>query len=258
MGQVFEELLAVTLGKVGADADGIFTDDVHGVFDRLGIIVDGRIDALGQERRKHGHANEAAVVGDELEFCIGLVARVFFQARRQAVRVAHRLLRLEDDFFGGFRADMGQIAHDPDAVHLGDDFATETGQAAITLVATGADQVLGVVAHLHDADAELLEHIDVGDLVLEGVGVLEAEEDAGLAQLLGLADVGGGAYRHHQVAVVADQLLAGGDLVDGGLEPFPHRHCAVGCGQAAFAHVLEQLAVPLGDNQAIDDDAVGV
>ncbi len=90
------------------------------------------------------------------------------------------------------------------------------------------------------------------------MGVLEAEEDAGLAQFLGLADVGGGTHRHHQVAVVADELLAGGDLVNGCLEAFPDRHRAVGRSQPAFAHVLEQLAVPFGNDQAVDDDAVGV
>ncbi|MNO96815.1 hypothetical protein D3C76_885020 [compost metagenome] len=153
---------------------------------------------------------------------------------------------------------MGQVAHDADTVHLGNDLATEAGQPAVTLVAAGAHQVLGVVAHLHDAHAQLLEHVHISDLVLERMGVLEAEEDAGLAQLLGLADVGGGAHRHHQVAVVADQLLAGRDVVDGSLEPFPDRHRAVGRSEAAFAHVFEQLAVPFGDDQAIDDDAVGV
>ncbi|MNS67944.1 hypothetical protein D3C72_1012080 [compost metagenome] len=198
------------------------------------------------------------MVGDELQLFVRLVARVLFQARRQAVRVADRLFRLEDDFFGGLGADVGQVAHDADAVHFGNDLAAEARQAAVTLVAAGTDQVLGVVAHLHDAHAQLLEHVDVGDLVFEGVGVLEAEEDAGLAQLLGLADVGGGAYRHHQVAVIADQLLAGGDVVDGSLEAFPDRHRAVGRSQPAFAHVLEQLAVPFGNDQAVDDDAVGV
>ncbi|MNI09719.1 hypothetical protein D3C73_628040 [compost metagenome] len=153
---------------------------------------------------------------------------------------------------------MGQVAHHANAVHLGDDFATEARQAAITLVATGAHQVLGVVAHLHDTDAELLEHLDIADLVFKGVGILEAEEDAGLALLLGLADVGGGTHRHHQVAVLADQLLARGNVVDGSLKALPHRHGAVGCGQTALAHVFEQFTVPLGNNQPVDNDAVGV
>ena len=258
MGQVFEEILAVALGEVGADADGVLADDVHHVLDGFGVVVDGRVDALGQERREHGHADKTAVVGDKFQLGIGLVARVLFQPRRQAVGIGDRLFRFEDDFLGSLRTHMREVAHDADAVHLGDDLAAEAGQPAVTLVAAGAHQVLGVVAHLHNAHAELLEHLDVTDLVLERVGVLEAEEDAGLALRLGGADVSGGAHRHHQVAVLADQLLAGGNIVHRGLETFPHRHGAVGGGQAAFAHILEQFAVPLGDDQPVNNDAVGV
>jgi len=153
---------------------------------------------------------------------------------------------------------VGQVAHDADAVHLADDLAPEARQAAVTLVATGADQVLGVVAHLHHTNAELLEDLDVAELVFKRVGILEAENDAGLAQFLGATDVGGGFHRDHQVTVLADQGLAGDDVIDGGLKPFPHRHGAVGGGEATFAHVLEQVAVPLGNNQPVDNDAVGV
>ena len=250
--------MAVALGEVGTDANGIFTHQVHHVLDGLGVVVDGRIDALGQEGGEHGHADEAAVVGDELELLVRLVARMLFQAGRQAVGVADRLLGFEDDFLAGLGADVGEVAHDADAVHLGDDLATEAGQAAVTLVAAGAHQVLGVVAHLHDAHAKLLEDLDVADLVFEGVGVLEAEQDAGLALGLGLADLGGGAHLDHQVAALADQLLARGDVVDRGLEALPYRDGAVGGGQATLAHVFEEFAVPLGDDQPVDDDAVGV
>ncbi|MCY1362431.1 hypothetical protein D9M69_491460 [compost metagenome] len=90
MGQPLEEFLAMALGEVGADADGVLADDVHHVLDGFGVVVDGRVDALGEEGREHGHADEAAVVGDELQFFIGLVARVFLQAGRQAVGVADR------------------------------------------------------------------------------------------------------------------------------------------------------------------------
>ncbi len=88
--------------------------------------------------------------------------------------------------------------------------------------------------------------------------VLEAEQDAGLAQFLGLADVGSGMHGHDQVAVLTHQFLAGADAVDGRLKALPHRHGAVGHGQAALAHVLKQLAVPLGDDQPVNNDAVGV
>src|SRR5690606_40529111 len=64
--------------------------------------------------------------------------------------------------------------------------------------------------------AQLLEDLDVADLVFIRMGILETEEDAGLALLLGLADVGGVAHWHDQVAVFAHQFLAGADAVDGG------------------------------------------
>ncbi len=47
-------------------------------------------------------------------------------------------------------------------------------------------------------------------------------------------------------------------FVDRGLEALPYRDGAVGGGQATLAHVFEEFAVPLGDDQPVDDDAVGV
>lgn len=81
---------------------------------------------------------------------------------------------------------MGQVAHHPDTVHFSDDFTPETRQAAVAFVTAGADQVLRVVAHLHDADAQLLEDLDVADLVFIGMRILETKEDAGLASSLAL------------------------------------------------------------------------
>ncbi|MNR35932.1 hypothetical protein D3C85_1538080 [compost metagenome] len=90
------------------------------------------------------------------------------------------------------------------------------------------------------------------------MGVLEAKKDTGLAELLGLAYIRGATHLHHQVTVLADQFLAGGDGIHRLLEAFPHRNRAIGGGQAAFAHVLKQLTVPFGDDQAIDNDTVVV
>ena len=69
------------------------------------------------------------------------------------------------------------------------------------LVAAGADQVLGVVGELDDADAELLEQPDGAELVLEGRDVLEAEHDPGPALALGAVDVLGRADLEDQVGV---------------------------------------------------------
>ena len=108
------------------------------------------------------------------------------------LNVASSLQARQDDLErqpreSGARADVHQaaLAHDADTVHLADDFATKARQPAVTLIATGAHQVLRVVAQLHHADAELLEDLDIAQLVFERMGVLEAENDPGLALLLG-------------------------------------------------------------------------
>jgi hypothetical protein len=254
--QHVEEFLRVVLREVGADADRVFADQVHDVFDRLDVVVDVRFDPALQERREHRHADEAAGVGDLLELRVALVARMLFQARRQAVRIAHRLLRERDRFRRRVAAHVRQVDHDADAVHFRDHFAAEVGQAAVALVAAGADQVLRVVAKLHDAHAHVGERLDVADVVLERMRVLEAEDDAGLAFLLRAEDVVGGAHQRQQLAVVADLLLHHADVVDGLGEVLPHRYRAVRGGDAAAAHVFEHRLLELRDVQSVDDDAV--
>ncbi|MDR9065907.1 hypothetical protein FEP47_05178 [Burkholderia multivorans] len=181
---------------------------------------------------------------------------MLLEARRQAVRVAHRLLRERDRLGRRVRADVRQVDHDPDAVHLGDHFAAEVRQPAVTLVAARADEVLRVVAKLDDAHAHVGEGLDVADVVLERMRVLEAEDDPRLAFLLRAEDVVGRAHQRQQLAVVADLLLHHADVVDGLREVFPHRHRAVrGC-DAALAHVLEHRLLELRNVQAVDDDAV--
>jgi len=90
------------------------------------------------------------------------------------------------------------------------------------------------------------------------MGILEAENDPGFALFLGAANVGGGFDRDDQIAVVANQGLAGNDVIDRGLKAFPYRDGAVGSSEAAFAHVFEQFTVPFGNDQPVDNDAVCV
>ena len=84
--------------------------------------------------------------------------------------------------------------------------------------------------------------------------VLKAHHHAGLAGGLGGLDVGGRANLGDDVAVVIDQAIHVANVVDGLLESLPHRHGATGSGQATPAHVLEQLAIPFGDHQSVDND----
>ena len=178
--------VVVALREVGADADAVLAAQVDDVLDGLDVVVDGRRRAPLQERREHGDADEAVAVGDEAQLLVALVARMRLQARRQAVRVGDPLLGGEDGVLAGLGADVGEVAQDAEPVHLGQHVAAEVGEAAVALlVAAGADEVLGVVGELDDAQAELVEEREVVEAVLDAARVLPAEDDAGLALPLG-------------------------------------------------------------------------
>src|SRR3546814_1129250 len=79
--------------------------------------------------------------------------------------------------------------HDAASIHFLDAFPAVAGQAAIPLVAARTDEVLGVVAKLDDAYAHVGEGFYFAQQVFIGVCVLEAQDNAGFAVFLGLADV---------------------------------------------------------------------
>ncbi len=84
-----------------------------------------------------------------------------------------------------FGPHLREIAQDAEAVHLGHHVMAEVGKAAVAaLVAARAHPVLGVVGHLDDADAEFVEQRQIFDAVLDGTGVLPAEDDARLVLAL--------------------------------------------------------------------------
>jgi hypothetical protein len=149
-----------------------------------------------------------------------------------------------------------QIDHDADAVHLLNDFTAIARETAVAFVAAGADEVLRVVAKLDHVYAEVLESLDIAQVVLERMGVLEAENDAGPVFFLRAEDVVRGTHKRQDLAVFTDLLLHLGDVVDGLLEAFPHRHRAVDRGDAALAHVFEDRTLELRNVQTVDDDAV--
>jgi hypothetical protein len=159
--------------------------------------------------------------------------------------VGHWLLRFEDHIVRGLRSDVAQVAHHSDPVHLCHDFSAEVAQATVAgLVAAAADEVLGIVGHLRNADAKLPEELDVPDLVLEGASVLKSEYDPGFARLLRCADLRSAMDRHQDVGVVTEHALPVQNVVHRGLKPFPYRTGAVGSGDSAKAHVLENRSAP--------------
>src|SRR4029077_16364191 len=94
------------------------------------------------------------------------------------------------------------------------------------------------------------ERLGYGQLILERADILEAQDDAGLAELLGARDVGGGVDRQDEGVMVAEEALPLRDVAHRALEALPHRAGAVGRGQAALAHVGEDGAAPVRDDQA--------
>ncbi|MNS85834.1 hypothetical protein D3C72_1197100 [compost metagenome] len=239
--------------EIGADAHRVFADQVDDIADGLDIVVHGGLHATLEKGRKHRHADEATALCNKAQLRVALVARVLFQPGRQAVRIAHGFGRSQDRLFGRCGAYVGQVHHDANPVHLGDDFAAVAGQAAVAFVASRADQVLGVVAKLNHAHPHVGKGFDRAQVVLECVAVLKAQDDARLAVALGLADIFGGAHQGHQVFIGANQRFHGGDVGDGLFEPFPYRHRAVGGRQPAPLHVFEHGPVPFRDDQAVDN-----
>jgi hypothetical protein len=77
----------------------------HHIFDRLDIIVDISGRAALEEWRKHGDADEAAMIDDEFQLFVALVTRMRLQTGRQAVGISDWLFGGENDVFTRFGAD---------------------------------------------------------------------------------------------------------------------------------------------------------
>ena len=168
-------------------------------------------------------------------------------------------MEAQDGVLAGLGADVGEVAQDAEPVHLGQHVAAEVGEAAVALlVAAGADEVLGVVGELHDAQAQLMEEGEMVEAVLDAARVLPAQDDAGLALPLGALDVVGGVDLGDEVGVVAQPGLPAREVAHGLGEVLPHAAGAVGGGDPAAAHVLEHAAAEIGDVEAVDDDQLVV
>src|SRR6056300_1012839 len=111
---------------------------------------------------------------------------MLFETTGQTMAVGHRFFTRQYDFFRGFRTDMGQIAKYPNAVHFRDHLMTKPGEATVSLVASRSDQILCVVAHLYNTDAQVFEDLHVRQLILKRVRVLEAHHHTRLTFSFGL------------------------------------------------------------------------
>src|SRR6187399_2536688 len=177
------------------------------------------------------------------------------ETSRKAVRIGNALLRCNNHFFARLWADMREVAQYAHAIHLGDDLAPEVRKATVaTLVAASPDKVLGVVGNLHDANTQLLEEPKISDLVLDSREVLPAKNDPGPAGSLRVGDVVGRVDLRDQVVVLTKPVLPAHHVSHRLGEPFPDAARAVRGGQAAAAHILENGAAKIGDEEAVDNN----
>ena len=91
--------LTVTLGEIGAEGDVVLAGDRDDVLHRIHIVAYRRVRAPLEEGREHGDADHAALVGDEAELAVALVAGVRLEGGRQAVGVGDRLGGFPDRLF---------------------------------------------------------------------------------------------------------------------------------------------------------------
>ena len=122
------------------------------------------------------------------------------------------------------------------------------------LVAAAADEVLRVVCQLHDAQAKLVEQGERVEAILDAAGVLPPEDDAGLVLRLGPPDVVGGVDLGDQIGIFAQPGLPPGRVAHRLRKVLPHAAGAIGGGDPAAMHVLEDAAAEIGDIEAVDDD----
>lgn len=95
---VANQLTVRALSEIGVDTPAVFTDEIDRVVDRLHVIHHVRVDTPPQEGREHGHADEAAPIGDEAQLLGTLVAGVLLESSGQAAGVAHRPGGHQDHF----------------------------------------------------------------------------------------------------------------------------------------------------------------
>ena len=153
---------------------------------------------------------------------------------------------------GGAVGGMAHVHHQPDAVHFLDDLAAHAGDAGVFgLVAAGRQQRLVVVAELHEAQAQLVQHLDEADIVLDGRGVLRAKEDRGAAGGAGGVDIARPFAVKDQVGILFEPAVPAFDIEDRFAEIL-----VIGDGDmhrvhAALAHLAKDLFGPIGILQAV-------
>ena len=226
----------------------------HGLAEGGERAIGAMLEVMGIERK----SQHPAPVSQRADDGIGFVA----QRRVPCMGVGMgdgdgpgaRLDGIQRRAFGG----MTHIDDQPDAVHLGDHRAAHAGQAGIfILVTAGREQGLVVIGQLHEPCAQRMQDLDKADIVFDGRGVLETEDDGGAPRLPRPAHILPGAALNDQIGIalepavpllhVQDRLAKGFVIGDG------HMHRI----DTALAHLAKDGLRPIGVLQAVDAMGAG-
>ena len=201
-----DDVAAVEI-DVGADADVVDGGEFGDVIDVIEDVIDGYVFGVADEGADHGEADDAAFGGQAADGFVGLAAG---GAGDQGAAVG-----VGDNDGGGGGIDgvqgcpiaaVGDIDGHADGVHTGEDLLAERGEAGVGGAGGTAADAVGEVGQLRDALAAAVELVDVGGGA-EVFGVLQADEDAELSGLFGLAEIGGGVDALELVGMGLDESV---------------------------------------------------
>ena len=196
---------------------------------------------LRDEPGKDVDHHDAAVLSGEREDVVGHVPGMIGKRPRGGMAEDHRRLGDADGVAHGRVRHVGQIDHHPEPVHLPHDFLAERREPASRGVRGGGTGPRRVAAmgQRHVADAQLVEHAEIGQGVLDRVAALDADQRGDLALAVDPDDVGRRGRpserrrsRHHSPDHV--DLLEG----DGGAALVDERRRHVGRPELAADHSL--------------------
>ena len=104
---------------------------------------------------------------------------------------------------------MTEVHHHAHTVHLLDDFLAQLADTSMFAVTFGrvADVVVAIVAERHIDHASLAEFLHIGDVLSDGIAILNAQHDGFLARALETEDVFGAVGDIHRCAVLRHHLL---------------------------------------------------
>src|SRR5690606_21329856 len=194
---------------IGTEAKMLDADHLGGLRHHGAEFLDRRLAAADMQWIK-AEAQHAARPRIGLDQVVALVANAGMKGFRVGVRDRDRPFRNLDRFEPGALAAMRDIDDHADPVHLADDLATEPRNPAVVLFVTrAADEALVIVRQLHDPDAQLVEHLDQPDIVLDRRRLLESEDDRRSARLLRVPDFRGAAAWTDDIAVILEEPVPG-------------------------------------------------